>query len=247
MISDYRAHSGIGGTDVREMLADFERWRYMRELRAKDPEHWLIDDTPTPAMQLGTLIHMGLLQPWLYDAQGIVMDYTRSFATIEGKNIKKKAQARATEIEGFLIRHEHDHIIKELRPNWISALGNLKVPYVLDPNVVEVELYGTHEGVPCKGMADLLIDGEILIDLKTISQWQRRKDVIETNFYHAQLAHYAALCTLPPRRVAVIFAETEPPYRVEAVEIPIEQHARGMVARNAVIERLANKKSKGPF
>ena len=245
MISDYRAHTGIGGTDVREMLADFERWHYLRKLRLSDPDSWLLDDAPTASQQLGTLVHMGLLQPWLYDAQGVVMDYTRSFATIEGKNIKKKAQARATEIEGFPIRQEHDFIVRELRPAWISALSSLKIPYTLDPKIVEVELYGSHEGVACKGMADLLIDGEILIDLKTTTQWSKRRELIEGYHYHAQLAHYAALTTLPPRRTAVIFAEVEPPFRCEAIELPPELQARGLIARNGVLARLAEKPAKG--
>lgn len=245
---NYRQHPGIGGTDIRAAIADYDKWRYMRQLKQQEPDSpWLESEKPSPAMELGTLIHTALLQPWVYDADAVIMPPVKSFATLDGKRTRRAAEAEAKDKGGFIVRHEHNLMIAELRKNWEPVIRSLCLEGI-GPDETELELYGTRHGIACKGMADLIIDGCVLADLKTISNWTRRRDAIDGAHYNAQLAHYLDLAQVKPPACAIIFAETEPPFRVELVIVSPESIDRGLEARNQVLKRLASEAvRKGPL
>lgn len=245
----YRQHPALGGSDIRLMVRDFDSWLFHRRLKESGQvPPWLQDDEPTPAAEFGTLVHLALLQPWLYDAQAVIMPYVSSFVTKEGRQVKNDSLAKAKEIDGQVVRAEHAWAIEHLRHNFEKLFPQP----IVNPDTTEIPII-THDqatGIPIKGKLDLFRD-HTLYDLKTVSDWGRRKDILVSSGYHCQLAHYDAL--MPSERQIIIWAESVAPYRVAVEDITLLVASLGRPARRASLDRYAGivspqqGKARGPF
>src|SRR5690606_13762885 len=87
------------------------------------------------------------------------------------------------------------------------------------------------DGVPCKGRVDWLVDGALVVDLKTTRDIEGFAKSIGTYGYHGQVMHYrrgvtqGAPADLP--RPILIAVENEAPYRVGVWRLSERDAAQG--------------------
>ena len=246
-MSEYRKSLALGGSDIRNMVADFERWWFERQLvEAGTLPEWMQRD-PSPAAEFGTLVHRALLEPWKH-VDDVIMPYVKSFALKEGKQTKAEAETLAEYRGSIVIRHEHNWALDHIKSNFEQMMtANGMTPPCSD--TVEVEVFGNVDGISLKGKLDWLHTDALsctLIDLKTISDWSKRVDVLFSANYHCQLAHYADLCIQKPNDHAIVWIESVPPYRVELEQISRSVIDLGLVARNKAIKLYADRKHPKP-
>lgn len=191
------------------------------------PSHykvWLAQERKeTPAMRLGRLAHLALLEPAKYN------ETTKVGPDVDSKAKKEWKDFAASCAEGVepLTLSEHD-TISGIVDSAELALAHLKV----DGNVWETEQYLTAEvdGVKIKGRPDLVtsIGGErVVVDLKTCgdaSPWAFGRDIFEYK-YHLQQAFYRAL-TGTTKHI-LIAVEKEPPHGFRIYTLDEQSSAEG--------------------
>jgi len=236
----YRQDLALGGSDIRAMVKDFEAWLFYRKLRESGETPAWLEDSTSPAAAFGTLVHMAILEPWQYDAQAIVMPYTESFATKEGRAVKAAALSRAKEVDGFPVRQEHHYAISLMRQSFERARIAFGAP-VIDPSNVEIEIFGncSETQTPIKGKLDWKY-GDTLLDLKTVSDWSKLEDVVISQGYHCQLAHYDALS--PSDNLVIVWVESVPPYRCQFTRVTQISKTIGAKARSLALHKFAGVK-----
>lgn len=239
-MSDYRASLAIGGTDIRAMVKDYDKWIFERKLILNGGlPPWLQYD-PSPAAQFGTAVHLALLEPEKYDKLAVIMDYCENFTLKAGREIKEKAQALCVTPEHFTMRHEHHWAVQQIRRNFFIALTDNGIP-LPQPGDVELERWAVRHGVECKGKLDWRTQG-IVYDLKTCSDIHRINSIKYENAYHAQLAHYAALDDL--ERTAIIWIESVAPYRVVVEFLDEDDRKFGSTACSNALKTYAKEQLK---
>lgn len=228
----YRANTALGGSDIRAMVQDFDAWLFERELRLKGEWPEFMERTSSPAAEFGTLVHQALLEPTEY-RKNIILTEPVSFATKAGKALKAEAEEKGVSI----VKQEQAWAIEQIEAHWRKEIYKKELSLPL-PKEVEVEKYAQAYGIDCKGKLDWLTF-DTLFDLKTIGQFHKRHDVLYANAYHAQLAHYAALCEEAPSQVGIIWIESVAPFRVEVQNLQQEEWDFGKQARELAIKRYA--------
>lgn len=225
-MTDYRSNPALGGSDIRAMVQDYEAWLFERNLRLKGEWPEFMDKGPSPAAEFGTLVHQALLEPLEY-RKNIILTEPVSFATKAGKALKAEAEERGVSI----VKQEQSWAIEHIQNNFIKEVSEEP-----QPDQVEIEKYAQAYGIDCKGKLDWLTS-DTLFDLKTIGQFHKRHDVLYANAYHAQLAHYAALCEETPSQVGIIWIESVAPFRVEIQLLQQEEWDFGSQARDLALKR----------
>lgn len=189
----------------------------------KSPAHfqaWLAEDREqTPAMRIGTLTHLAVLEPDTFDSKTVVAPLVDK-RTKEGKSIWEqfKAQHDGKEI---LSLDEHDQIVAmrdSVRKH--QAAGKL-----LAKGGSEISVFATcpKTKVMMKGRFDWL-DGNTIVDLKTTEDASPEgfaKSVANYR-YHVQAAHYIALAGLvgiKDAKFVMIAVEKSAPYAVAVYEL----------------------------
>ena len=233
-MSDYRSNPALGGSDLRNMVLDWEKWLFERELILSGQVPEWFDKGPSPAAEFGTLVHRALLEPW-HHQKDVVMPYVRSFALKEGKTIKAEAEEQAKAQGGIVIRHEHGWALEHIKRNFQIMLAENAL-FETTPESTELECYGKVLDIPIKGKLDWLHD-DILIDLKTISDWKKRQEVLFSSCYHVQLAHYESLLPKRPSQLAIIWVESVAPYRVEFQPLEDGVAQMGRIAKDKAMQR----------
>lgn len=228
-MNNYRASLALGGSDARLIAKDFEAWMFKRRLiEAGELPPWMRDE-PSEAQSFGTAVHMAILEPARFEREAVIMPYVESFVRKEGKDVKERAQAEAKERGGFVLRHEHNWAIDHIRASFRKAIEH-------DPSQVgEVEktVFGTLDGVACKGMVDWLLDG-IVYDVKTTRDITRTGYTYADERYGVQLAHYARLAGA--HRAAIIWVENQAPFRVQIQMLDAEDFGRQITAHRMAME-----------
>lgn len=178
----------------------------------RSPMHyqaWLKEERKeTPALKLGRLAHLALLEPAKFNETVKVGPDVDSKAKKEWKDF---AASLAEGVEA--VTPDEFNTISGIVDSAELALAHLKV----NGNVWETEQYivGEYNGVPIKGRPDLIteIDGQrVCVDLKTCgdaSPWAFGRDIYEYK-YHLQQAVYQVL-TKTERHI-LIAVEKEAPF-----------------------------------
>lgn len=234
-MSAYRSSLALGGSDIRAMITDYDAWKFERDLILSGGlPPWMQKD-PSAAAEFGTAVHLALLEPHKYNIHAKVMPYVENFTLKEGRAVKEQARLQCILPGDFIIRHEHDWAIQQMRNNYRAAL---KEAGIFEPMSTEVELEfaDIHYDVEVKGRVDAIVQ-ELVIDLKTISDIHRRSSVKIEAAYHCQLAHYAELARLS--RTAIVWIESVAPYRVIVERISSDEHQQALRAREIVLRRYA--------
>jgi hypothetical protein len=163
-----------------------------------------LDNPPktTAAMAFGTVVHSAVLEP-----------HKPAFATKrENWTTKAGKEERALLQElGLPILDEEESVaVRCIRENVMSIP---RIADAIEKGEVEVPVYWTSYGVPCKARADLIC-GSTIYDLKTCTDASPRGFVnnVWRFGYHIQCAHY--LEGFNAREFIFVAVETQAPYNV---------------------------------
>ena len=202
----YQAREGARSSILKEILRS-----PLHALEAmKNPK------APTPAMELGTLVHSCILEPHLFEALIVSPKFDRR--TKDGK-------AQAQEFEET---HKGKMIVGTEDYDLVSRI----VTNVYAHPAAKNELHGSCEqsvlwdedGIVCKARPDLMREG-VIIDVKTTqdaspSGFARQ---VATLKYHLQAAHYLKGVSINKgvqfEVFKIIAVETKPPYAVAVYEL----------------------------
>ena len=242
---EYHAHPAIGAS-MLETFRDSRRKFYdLYVARTAQPK------TPTPAMQLGTLVHLKLLEPAKFAAR--VADPFPALAPDGKKWLRRKGSDHAKwwqdEIDkraGMIACDEQtldqiDSIVKAIRSNERAAK-------LLDqPGECEYAIFwrDSDTGIECKCLVDWY--APIALDLKTTcdpSPAAYARSLVGLG-YVRKLAHYKAGIEKLRDEVANfvhIAAETSSPYRVASYQIDDkdrEGFSLGITQRRRLLHELA--------
>jgi hypothetical protein len=147
----------------------------------------------------------------------------------------------ADERGGFTVREEAHWAIEHLRKNFAFVVERCKG---LDASKVEQVYYKDLQGVPCKGRVDA-ITSDLLFDLKTVSDWSRRDQVMLSEHYGVQLVHYARVADFKGH-LAIVWAESKPPYRVDMWQISLDHISRAEHAHDYALQTYTKSLSPAP-
>lgn len=204
--AQYHAIPALGSTDVKRLL--------------RSPAHYRAgldsDDEPSDAQQLGTAIHLAVLEPARFDAEVVV-----------APKFDRRTKAGKEAAEAF----EAEHGAKLILP--VDAFDTVRrvadavrthpaAAYLLAEGTLEVSLQWLDPatGTPCKARIDWLRPDHTKVDLKSA------RDASPAGFaravgqygYAIQQAHYMnggrAVLQVEPPAFVFIAAETAPPYAV---------------------------------
>lgn len=162
------------------------------------------------AMDFGSLLHLLVLEPHLFDDTYAVTDL--SFATKEGKAFKAEAEAAGKEIiKGAVLDSA-----KRARD---ALLSHPLASFFLSDGKPEVTMTSEMEGVPVKARVDWMRPDGILIDLKTTQDASTKGFLksIASYRYYRQAVFYSDIYEHHESCNDFIFiaVESKPPYAVQ--------------------------------
>ena len=215
-----------------QIIPNMPAWEYHRDPSIsksgldqfrKSPAHfqaWLAEDREqTPAMRIGTLTHLAVLEPDSFDEKTVIAPLVDK-RTKEGKSIWEQFKAQH-EGKDIITLDEHNQIVAmrdSVRKH--QAAGKL-----LAKGGSEISVFAVcpKTKVMMKGRFDWL-DGNTIVDLKTTEDASPEgfaKSVANYR-YHIQAAHYIALAGLVGIKDAtfkMIAVEKSAPYAVAVYEL----------------------------
>jgi hypothetical protein len=187
------------------------------DLINRSPAHykWAKDNPqdPTPAMRIGTLTHLAVLEPDRFNSECIVMP-SMDRRTKVGKETWEQFQADYPEHE-LLTSEEHTRITA-IR----DAVRSHPTARKLMDRIIEVEAStfwrDPETGVDCRCRPDAVLDNGMLIDLKTARDagpgFERS---VKQYRYHVQASFYGdGMGGMEQHPMVFIAVETEAPYAV---------------------------------
>ena len=193
--ASYRERIGINASGLKDILTSPGHYRY----------HSLHPKEPTPAMLLGTLTHLAVLEP-------------DKFAEVAKRTVGTKSYALEDETKVSIDAYEKAKVMAA------SVMANPQAARLLSRGHAEVSLWWTDpvEDVICKGKVDFISHafkgGPVAIDLKTAA------DITPAGFaracvnnrYDMQAAHYCAggeeSGAFRADKFVFIAVENSPPY-----------------------------------
>lgn len=187
------------------------------DLINRSPAHykWAQDNPsdPTPAMRIGTLTHLAVLEPDRFDSECVVMP-SMDRRTKAGKELWEQFQADYPEHE-LLTSDEHTRIMG-IR----DAIRAHPMAKKLLDRITEVEVSTFWKdpvsGIECRCRPDAILDNGMLIDLKTTRDaGQGFERSVKQYRYHVQASFYGdGMGGMEERPMVFIAVETEAPYLV---------------------------------
>jgi exodeoxyribonuclease VIII len=219
----YTSHPGISQSMLKTLEESPRKYEAMYVTRTFCEE-------PTDAMDFGSLVHGLTLQPsQVADSIALIPE---SALTSNGQRRGKAWDAFCEDTPGKLrvFREDYNRALMVARKIHLHPFWRAMYPHCL---YVENEIYwcDPESGVYCKGIPDIICDHDWSIDVKTtnslssfIQRGERYTSKAVLDFgYHKQGAFYLKGASLhygvPKTRFALLVAETNPPYRVFAMEL----------------------------
>jgi hypothetical protein len=192
----------------------------------KSPFKWMYGSkdgfSPTPAMELGSLIHCMVLTPALLNEEFIVSPYD-SFRTNDAKDWRDEHKAQGISVVS-------QEMWDTAHSAYCELMDNPLFPASYDYNP-EVAVFGEIDGVEIKGMIDMVHhplhrEGDSLYDLKTTASIESEdalQRLILNRGYHWQAALYLDLYNKASGdsrdSFVFVFIETCSPYETAFVRI----------------------------
>jgi len=236
--STYHAIEAMSASGAKKMLQSPKHYRLMRD----EP------GTPSPAMQFGTVVHCGILEPLHMNARvAVAPDCDKR--TKAGKETWSEFLANA----GNRIVLTAAELTRAQR--CIDAVReHPAAQQLLAGAAVEVSLFwndGKYH-VPCKARFDARNHGGV-IDVKTCSDAspeQFARDCARF-LYHVQAAHYYSgaehALNATPEFFALICVESEPPHAVACYELDMPALRAGAHLANIALARYADALAAGAW
>lgn len=221
------AMSSSGARSILRSPAHFVLWRTERR-------------DPSAAMQFGTAVHAGVLEPERFD-RVVVMAPEFNARTAAGK-ADRAAFVAANAGRVILSADDFDRARR-----CVDAIrAHPAARALLDGAECELSLFwrDAQFGVPCKARLDARNHGGI-IDLKTTTDASPEEFArsVASWGYHRQAAHYVSGCEHlldgSPEFFAFIAAESEPPHGVACYSLPGAAILAGAHSMNRALERYA--------
>ena len=215
-----------------QIIPNMPAWEYHRDPSIsksgldqfrRSPAHykaWLAEDSEqTPAMRIGTLTHLAVLEPDTFDSKTVVAPLVDK-RTKEGKSIWEQFKGENAEKEIITIDERDQIVAMRESVHKHQAAGKL---LVFGGSEISVFAVCPKTKVMMKGRFDWL-DGNTIVDLKTTEDASPEgfaKSVANYR-YHIQAAHYIALAGLVGIKDAtfkMIAVEKSAPYAVAVYEL----------------------------
>ena len=233
----------------------------------RSPQHYkLMRDTPsepTDAMQFGTAVHAGVLEPDTF-AQVVICEPSDAPRRPTSAQLRAKKPSPETidaiafwqEFNrasiGKIVLSAEDHA-RAL--NCIAAVrAHPAAQKLLDGAAIETSVFWRdgRYGVPCKSRRDIVSHGGIS-DLKTCADASPEAFArsIATFLYHCQAAAYFSghehVCNETPRFFCLIAVESDPPHGVAVYSLPSNAILAGAHLWNIALERYAEALASGQY
>lgn len=226
--SEYYADPAIGGTALRDALrSPLHFWA-----RHLDPAR---EFKETPAMRLGTLAHLAILEPERWASETIIAPSVDR-RTKAGKEAWAEFVEKAAGKE--IVSAEDAALVESIAA---AVRGHRGASALLKGAATEVSLYWRDgaTGVLCKGRMDAIAQHDVIVDLKTCQDASPAAFTRSiANFgYHIQAAHYLdgyeAATGVRPRAYIWIAVESSAPhgvavYAADAAMLEIGAEKRAM-------------------
>ena len=201
--SEYHSHKAISKSGLDLINRSPAHFKWARENK----------QDATPAMRLGSLTHLAVLEPHLFEKQCVVMP-TMDRRTKEGKMIWEEFQAAHPD-EELLTSEEHTKIIGIRDAVYAHPTAKKLIDQIRQ---VEASTFWTDKdtGVECKCRPDAVLKNGILVDLKTTqdASFNFRRSVAKFR-YHVQAAYYGdGMGGVRDHPMIFIAVETAEPYFV---------------------------------
>lgn len=234
----YHAIEAMSSGGIKKMLQSPLHYKLMRDT----------PNEPTPAMQFGTAVHAGALEP-----------YTFSERVVAAPEVNKRTKDGKAEWDAFAAANagkvvlSADDYARALR--CIEAVGNHPgAMRLLHGSRREVSLFWIDDTykVPCKVRLDVWNFGGI-VDLKTTQDASPEAfgRTIASFMYHVQGAHYSKGAEQVlgewPEFFAFIAVESEPPHAVACYTLPANAVLVGAKLRAEALARYAEALRTGVF
>lgn len=226
--SEYYADTAIGGTALRDALrSPLHFWA-----RHLDPERELKE---TPAMRLGTLAHLAILEPERWESE-----------TILAPSVDRRTKAGKEAWSAFLEEAAGKEIVSAEDAAIVESIaaavrGHRGAGALLKGAATEVSLEWRDDatGMRCKGRMDAVAQHDVIIDVKTCQDASPKafERAIANFGYHIQAAHYIdgyeAATGVRPRAYIWIAVESSAPhgvavYAADAAMLEIGAEKRAM-------------------
>lgn len=233
---EYRAAPGISASSIKRALRSLDHM-----------------DTPQPssdAMNLGTALHMLMLEPDRFESTYVAADIDRR--TKEGKALAAEIEAAGKtpikQAEFDAVQAMRDSILRSPAARGYfdgSSTLTTELSVFWDDEDVSPEIT-----VACKLRADAVVKGAgMILDIKTTQDASAEgfaRSVV--NFgYHVQAAHYlsaGAASETYPRRFRFIAVETSAPWSVGVYELDAAAMEAGYALREKGIRRIVDGEAK---
>lgn len=235
----YHRHEAMSSGGVKKILKSCAHYRLMRTTR----------NIPTPAMQFGSAVHDGVLEPETFDARVVVRP---DFGHPNSNAAKAAKAAFVAANAGRIILSPADMV--RARRTIDAVWEHPAARKLLTGAEIEKSFFwnDARYKVPCKARWDARNYG-FAIDLKTT------EDASPDGFarsianygYHAQGAHYCSaaehLLNASPEGFLFIAAESVPPHAVAVYQLPGNAIAAGMRLVNIALARYADALAAGTW
>lgn len=206
---------------------------------------------PTPAMRLGSLIHLAVLEPDRFKSDVAVLPDGIDKRSKEGKAAWAQFQAKHAGKE--IITADEVELLEAIASSVLSSQRHTRAARLLKTGdgISEGSMFWTgHMGMRCKGRFDrftFIAERPVLIDLKKMkdaSDSAMERSIAEWR-YHMQAAFYIdgfCMCRpdLPPPTYVIVAVEDDAPYLVNQKKISDAAIAEGRRLYRKGIEAYAS-------
>lgn len=206
LTKEYREYPALSQSELKWILYGAEEFRYHKE----NPT------TSTDAQNIGSAVHLLLLQPELFFHHVIPLDKKLDKRTKESKELIEQN-------EGKILLNPDDFEKVTSIVDSIKENEDCRALLAMCEEFETVRYY-SHKGLDFKAQLDAIGDNFIL-DLKTTTTLNNDRLIRNTIFnygYHFQAASYLIAAQKPIDNYFIIFVRTEPPYAVFPVRLSKE-------------------------
>lgn len=183
---------------------------------------------PTPAMRMGTLTHLAILEPDQLTLQCVVVP-----------EVNRRTNAGKAEWEAFCLANEGKEVVTLEEMDTLMAMRDAAHKHPAAGRAlslireIETSILFPAGGVDCRCRPDAILTNGLILDLKTTKD--ARPDEFAKSIanyrYHVQAAFYAdgyqAAFGEAPKGFAFLAIETEPPYLCAVYVASAEMILRG--------------------
>jgi hypothetical protein len=215
------------------------------------------DDEPTAAMQLGSLVHAGILEP---DSLVVMPCFEDEIRREDGSKYAnpKATTAYKNRVADFEAANAGKRIVSAGEYESIvgireSLTGHKRASDYLDQGSVEVSIVwdDPDSGIRCKGRVDKWSEKECrIVDLKTTRDASEFERAIFKYGYHRQAAFYSDgmhALTGQVHEFAIAAVETDSPFCIRAAPVSDEALAAGRTEYMRLLQDIATCRSRGEW